>query len=326
MLTSTTLCGIIRNKKGLNMALITEEEMLHRLHTVLGAEYEILSNTMSEGDNYSKAKAKVKHLVCGNEYSVSTTNVFKHKRKCPFCSITHRIDEKEAVKRIKNRYGDEYTFLENYKGYSIAINMKHNCGHNLHVSPMSLINGNNCKDCLYKSDHTTPGTFKKELWLPYKDTGYIVSNTGIVKNKKGLILRPYLRKSGYYYYKLYINGRNIGVGRYRLVAEVFIPNPENLTMVNHIDETHYNDRVDNLQWCTPRYNSNYGTLISRKTGVKRKGTGTPVYAIFKDGTDRYFESAVLAENYFGKPVTTAHISNVIKGNQKTTGGLMFEKA
>jgi len=167
-------------------------------------------------------------------------------------------------------------------------------------------------------------TFNEEQWLPYKDSNYMVSNTGKVKNKLGKLMKPIKQPTGYYKVMLYINGSYKNIWRYRLVAETFIDNPNKLPMVNHMDETHDNDRLDNLQWCSAKYNANYGTLKERKTGIKIKGA--PVYAILPDGTDMYFDAMKHAEDFFGGPVTAAHIWNVIKGNQKTTGGLMFERA
>lgn len=55
-----------------------------------------------------------------------------------------------------------------------------------------------------------------------------------------------------------------------LVAKAFIPNPDNLPEVNHIDEDKTNSKVDNLEWCTRLYNANYGTGRKRWYDAMRK--------------------------------------------------------
>lgn len=67
-----------------------------------------------------------------------------------------------------------------------------------------------------------------------------------------------------------INGRTKKIYVYRLVAEAFIPNPNDYKFVNHIDENPSNDRVDNLEWCTPKHNCNHGTRNKRISNSLKK--------------------------------------------------------
>lgn len=127
-----------------------------------------------------------------------------------------------------------------------------------------------------------------EIWVDIKDYEglYQVSNLGRVKslprikrnfniNTKQLeeiilpekIRRLQLTRYGYYRIGLTKNHKQIYYYVHRLVAEAFIPNPENLTHINHKDENKLNNCVDNLEWRTAKYNSNYG--------ARNKRTGEP---------------------------------------------------
>lgn len=106
----------------------------------------------------------------------------------------------------------------------------------------------------------------KEIWRPvvgYEDL-YKVSNKGRVKGlKSGKILKSALNKKGYPMVALSRNGKLLPQRVHRLVAQAFIPNPNDFPIVNHKDENKQNNCVENLEWCDNQYNCNYGTSIKR---------------------------------------------------------------
>lgn len=127
-------------------------------------------------------------------------------------------------------------------------------------------------------------TFENEIWLPVKgyEEIYEVSNLGRVRSldrivkgcygsiahKKGKIIASGVGSAGYPVVSLQKDGKGKTVSVHRLVAIAFLPNPNNLSEVNHKDEDKTNNRVDNLEWCGRIYNANYGTGIERCVNTK----------------------------------------------------------
>ena len=81
--------------------------------------------------------------------------------------------------------------------------------------------------------------------------------------KKGKRLKATPRYRSYMCVSLSKDHRQTTYSVHRLVAEAFIPNPDNLPFVNHKDENPSNNSVENLEWCTAQYNNMYGTRIQR---------------------------------------------------------------
>ena len=96
--------------------------------------------------------------------------------------------------------------------------------------------------------------------------------TGGVSTIKEKVLKQRLTLYGYYTVLLSKNGKKRWYFVHRLVAEAFIPNPDNLPFVNHKDENKVNNISSNLEWCTARYNSNYGTRNRRLSDTKTNNT------------------------------------------------------
>ena len=103
------------------------------------------------------------------------------------------------------------------------------------------------------------------MWKDIKGfDNYEVSTEGQVRNiTTGHILKPRDNGRGYLEVGLHTNKKRTHKYIHRLVAEAFIPNPNNKPEVNHIDEDKTNNSVNNLEWLTHKENNNYGTKNER---------------------------------------------------------------
>ena len=118
----------------------------------------------------------------------------------------------------------------------------------------------------------------KEIWKNIFDfIGYQVSNFGRIRSLKTYkILKQYNHRNGYMFVSLSHHGKHFNLYIHRLVAEAFIPNPDNLPEVNHKDENPSNNNVNNLEWCNRKYNANYGTAIQRMLKSRRINQGKTI--------------------------------------------------
>ena len=147
-----------------------------------------------------------------------------------------------------------------------------------------------------------------EIWKPVKgyEGLYEVSSEGNVRSldhvstftkdgkqgtalRKGRLLKPVKRQHGYLGVMLYGKGGHKTRGFktfavHRLVAEAFIPNPNDLPEVNHIDEDKTNNRVENLAWISHIDNTNFGTTQRRRSEkIRNNKKSRPVSQFAKDG-------------------------------------------
>lgn len=150
---------------------------------------------------------------------------------------------------------------------------------------------------------------------------------------------------------LFKNGKGKTHKVHRLVAMIFIPNPNNLPIVNHIDEDKTNNNVNNLEWCTHKYNMNYGTRnerisenhkgkrhseeskkkMSESRKGKYKGKDNPnaksILMYDKEGNFiKRFDCISDANEYFGKDRGCTSISDCLAGRRKTAYGYIFRYA
>lgn len=118
----------------------------------------------------------------------------------------------------------------------------------------------------------------------FMDSHYIISKNGEVFNSKtNRYLKPRKIKGGYVRVVLYINKTKIEKTVHRLVAELYLPNPENKPEVNHINNITDDNRVENLEWVTSKENNQHKVKQLRHSygskAVNSKLTETQVLEI-----------------------------------------------
>lgn len=136
---------------------------------------------------------------------------------------------------------------------------------------------------------------------------YAITSCGKVWSyKRHKFLKPNDNGKGYMSVYLFKDGKREKYYIHRLVAEAYIPNPDNLETVDHIDGNKEHNYINNLQWMTHEDNV-------------RKGTSKPVKCI---ETDQIFESAIIAAKELN--LHSCNISLVCNGKYNHTGGYHFK--
>lgn len=175
-----------------------------------------------------------------------------------------------------------------------------------------------------------------EIWKDIKgyEKRYQVSNLGRIKslertistkyfNRKNIVkeklLTPFITNCGYCVVTLFLNGKRTKHLVHRIVAETFLPNSNFLPFVNHIDENKLNNHVENLEWCTARYNVNYSNTI-RKAIATRKRKISQFEKL--DKFIKTYESAAAASRESGIPQSS--ITFACQGKYKTAGGYIWK--
>ena len=134
------------------------------------------------------------------------------------------------------------------------------------------------------------------------------------------IVNPIIQHTGYAHVGLWRDTVRKQARLHRVVAEAFCPNddPEHKTQVNHINEDKLDNRACNLEWCTPKHNTNFGTCITKRVSNRRKG----VYCLDKNthSVVAYFKSNAEANAWCGVRRYSGSISDCCRGIQKSAHG------
>lgn len=137
---------------------------------------------------------------------------------------------------------------------------------------------------------------------------YEINEFGEVRNKiTGRLNMGDINSAGYYRVCLYHNHKQKRYFRHRLVAQLFLPNPNNLPEVNHDDGDKSNNHVSNLVWCTRTENEREAHRI----GIKKY---KPFQVEFQNGIIKQYEFAIDLANEIG--VTKRCVLNYLQGKSQ----------
>lgn len=114
----------------------------------------------------------------------------------------------------------------------------------------------------------------------------------VYKRRNPHILRQTPTKDGYLAVMLSYFGKDKRILVHRIVAQNWIPNPEQKPCINHKDENKMNNAANNLEWCTPKYNINYGhaRLKMSRSMTNCSSVSKPIMAVHKSGKKQVFQS------------------------------------
>lgn len=147
--------------------------------------------------------------------------------------------------------------------------------------------------------------------IPGYEHDYLINRQGrVLSILTDQYVRTNIDTNGYLAVRLYKDGIPSMKRVHILVAQTFIPNPDNLPVVNHIDGNKTNPCVENLEWCTYAQNTQH----AHDTGLQTKTSNKVVVR----GDGRVYAS--LTEAAKENKITKSAISKAVKGERKTAAG------
>lgn len=264
----------------------TTEQFIEEAKRIHGDKYDY-SKTV-----YTNSKEKVT-IICPihGEFQQEASSHLKG-LGCGKCKLI-AVDTDDFIKQAIDIYGDEYSYEKTaYQKGHIKVIVTHKKYGDREVVPKYFLS--------HKMNEQKP-VIKKDLgrrrcleetqiageeWRDVVgfEQYYQVSNKGRVRSKDrisksnkngscihyGTIINGAINKAGYRRVIIKIRPFSKLIFVHRLVAEAFIPNPNNLPFVNHKDENPLNNCAENLEWCDKQYNNTYGNALLKAHNTRVK--------------------------------------------------------
>lgn len=141
----------------------THEQFLAEMFQLVGDEYIVLTDYISNG-----TKVEIQHSKCNHIYKVTPAH-FLSGTRCPNCFGAHKKTDEQFKRQVLELVGNEYTFMDNYKTTTIKLPVKHKiCGNEYQITPNDFLGGTRCPYCFGNIRKTTD-QFKQSVKEKYDD-------------------------------------------------------------------------------------------------------------------------------------------------------------
>lgn len=261
----------------------------------------------------------IKRLYCGGEINDSSAIKYDAVDVCGIIFSVKSITIGNGNGKYRTSKNKQYFIVSVGKRLEFdAITYEKQCPICGRFMPLSSFHSNvsnrdkvstYCKGCYAKTHRKNKSQIVADLpnetWkevvgyeglYQVSDKGRVKSHTRMVKYPDGTkrlvygrLINPSIDKqTGYYKVGLSKKGKSITHSIHRLVAEAFIPNPDNLPYINHKSEARTENFVENLEWCTPAYNNNYGSrraIVNRQCAVRQRDMNGNIIAEYPSMTE-----------------------------------------
>lgn len=304
----------LNNKGGyLNVSLVnSQNKKCFKVHRLVALTF--IENPENKLEVNHKDKNKHNNHISNLEWNTRQENNIHRLHNITITNINKKVIFR--LHKETNEMLEKYSSIENAALWAVSLGLTKNI-HNGRNAISNVINGLSNSSYGHKWELEKDINLENEIWKQVPNTikTYFVSNLGRFQNASGTILKK-MKPCNNGYLRVTIDNKTCRL--HRIVAYVFLPNPENKDQVNHKDGNKLNNTLDNLEWVTNQENQ----IHKFEFGLGNSYTRNIIQYDLKGNEINKFGSIKKASIELG--IGKSNILGVLKNYRKTAGGFIFK--